>query len=159
MVVHSSDPVDRLSVVGLLADEPQVRVLGGDDRALATVIVLVERAVGDVALSWIRAAWHESTADRPRCVVVTDGFRGMNLLAAVECGVAAVLPRRGLDGSRLVRSVRSVSAGGGHLPPALQGELLRQFDRGQRELPGSAGRTSLAGVGALVDYLTGSRAS
>ncbi len=130
VVVHSSDPVSRMNVVSLLAEDLRVSVLAESDRARADVIVVVAGAVGDATLSWLRTVRDESVlAAKPRCVLVTERIRGTNVLAAVGCGVAAVLPRQGLDPTRLVRAVLSVNRGVARLPLILQGEMLRQLDR------------------------------
>ena len=135
VAVHSSDPVSRLGAISMLADDARLRVLDDADRMRAGIAVVVEKVVGDSALSWMREVRGGAIAEAaPRCVLVADSIHALSVLTAVECGIAAVLPRHELDGGRLVRTVLSVSRGDAHLPPAMQGELLAQLNRVQREV-------------------------
>jgi DNA-binding NarL/FixJ family response regulator len=125
VAVYSSDPVSKLGAISMLARDTRLRVLDDADRTRAGVTVVVENSVGD-------SAWPRGSA--PRCVLVADNVHTVHVLTAVECGIAAVLPRHGLDGDRLVRTVLSVSRGDAHLPPAMQGELVTQLNRVRREV-------------------------
>ncbi|WP_433261131.1 response regulator transcription factor [Actinosynnema sp. CS-041913] len=148
VAVHSSDAVSRRGATDLLSGDPRLRVLDEADHPQASVTVVVERLVGDPALSWLRRIRDGSTAEiTPRCVLVTDSARGIGVLTAVECGVAAVLSRQDADRTRLVETVVSVSRGIAHLPPAMQGELLLQLDRVRREVLEPNGLT-MTGVDA-----------
>jgi DNA-binding NarL/FixJ family response regulator len=126
VAVRSSDPLSEAGVASILRGDPRVRLLDG---TAAEVIVVVEDVVGDGVLSWLR----EATCDL-RYVLVTDQFRPSNLLAAVDRGVMAVLPRRRLHPGQLVAAVISVGNGGAHFSSALQGELLGRLDTMRREV-------------------------
>ena len=80
-------------------------------------------------------------------MLVTDDFRTVNPLIAVECGVAAVLPREGLRPARLVQAVLAVHSGAAHLPPAMQGQLLTELARMRRDVLEPNGLT-MTGLGA-----------
>lgn len=80
---------------------------------------------------------------RPVVVVVsnaaTEAWRDGELLAAVECGVVAVLEAGELTAARLLRCLRVVLDGGADLPVTVQGRLLRDVVRVQREVLAPAG--------------------
>jgi DNA-binding NarL/FixJ family response regulator len=135
VAVHSSDPVSRLGAISMLTGEAQLRVLDDADRGRAGVTVVVEKAVGDSAIAWLRGIRGEAgSGPAPYCVLVADNIHTLSVLTVVECGIAAVLPRDELDGGRLVRTVLSVSRGDAYLPPTIQGALLTQLNRVQREV-------------------------
>ncbi len=79
---------------------------------------------------------------RPVVVVsnaATEAWRDGELLAAVECGVVAVLEAGELTAARLLRCLRVVLDGGADLPVTVQGRLLRDVVRVQREVLAPAG--------------------
>ncbi|WP_307832233.1 helix-turn-helix transcriptional regulator [Prauserella cavernicola] len=129
VAVHASDPLTGLGAADLLRQETRVAVLDEDDLASAEVIVVVEESITDGILALLRRARENSRRDpAPRCVFVTDDFRPDLLMTALECGLAAVLPRRDTGGDELARTVLAVSRGAGCLPPRLQGILLSRLD-------------------------------
>jgi DNA-binding NarL/FixJ family response regulator len=65
----------------------------------------------------------------PTCVLIADRLRAEDLLAAIECGVAAVVPRAEADPAVVVEAILAVSQGSALLPAALQGELFAQLAR------------------------------
>ncbi|OLF17622.1 helix-turn-helix transcriptional regulator [Actinophytocola xanthii] len=146
VVVHSSDPLNRLGTVGVLERHPQLTVLDEPDLANADVLVVVEDAVTDATFSRLRALRRESTAE-PRCVLVTDGFRAVNALVVVECGITTVLPRHELDHDQLAAAVLSANRGVAHLPPSVQGDLIDQLHRLRREVLEPNGLT-MSGIAA-----------
>jgi DNA-binding NarL/FixJ family response regulator len=131
VAVRSSDPVTELGAVTILAGCSQLRVLDGTERERAAVIVVVEEFAGDEVFAGLREMRGES---RPYCVLVTDHFRAADLMTAIECGVAAVLPRRDTVDADLVSVVLAVSRGAAYLSPSLQGMLLSQLERMRRDV-------------------------
>lgn len=147
VAVHASDPLSALGAASLLDGDIRLRVLPDEDQARAEVVVIIEESDEDT-YSWVRAIRAQSKADpAPRCVLVTDNFRAVNPLIAVECGVAAVLPREGLRATRLVQAILAVHSGVAFLPPAMQGELLTELARMRRDVLEPNGLT-MSGLGA-----------
>lgn len=129
VAIQSTDPVTALGATSILNDDARVRVV--DDAGEAEVLVVLERSIDDELFARLRAVRGESSL---RCVLVTDHFPPVGLMTAIECGVAAVLPRCGTTDTELVHAVLAVRDGAAHLPPALQGTLLTQLDRMRREV-------------------------
>ncbi|GAA4531688.1 response regulator transcription factor [Amycolatopsis samaneae] len=135
VAVYSPDPVARLGTASILDADPRLEVLGEAEFATAEVITVVEDSVGDETFRFLREVRAASRLEAPpRCVLVTDHFRPEGLMTAIECGMAALLRRRGLDRDPLTRAVVAVSQGAAVLPPRLQGNLLTHLDRMQRDL-------------------------
>lgn len=133
--MHAADRVVDLGANTILRGDPRVRVLDEADGDRAEVFVVVTRTVGDPVFKLLRDIRARSSRESPpRCVLVTDQFRPVGLMSALECGVAAVLPRRATTEAELVGTVLTVSTGAASLPPALQGALLGQLDRMRREV-------------------------
>jgi DNA-binding NarL/FixJ family response regulator len=148
VAVHASDRVTALGAISMLTADPRIQILDDADRAHADVVVVVEQTVGDEVFDWLREPVREKLRESPpRCVLVTDHFRAAGLLPAIECGVAAILPRRDTTGVELVRTVLAVSQGAAALPPAMQGALLAHLDRMRREVLEPNGLT-MSGVTA-----------
>jgi DNA-binding NarL/FixJ family response regulator len=135
VVVHSPDPICSLGVLSVLDQEPGLTVLNEADRGKADVIVAVEEVVGSATLGWLRKVRNESSADKaPPCVLVADDYRAMNTATVVSSGVSIVLPRRELKLTQLGPAVLAASRGLAQLPPALQGDLLKQLQQVQRQV-------------------------
>ncbi|MGY1496049.1 response regulator transcription factor [Streptomyces sp. QTS52] len=67
-------------------------------------------------------------------VLIPSEIDRADLFTAVECNVVAVLPRVAATSNRIEEAVLTAASGGGVLPSKLLGELLRQFERMQREV-------------------------
>jgi DNA-binding NarL/FixJ family response regulator len=135
VVVHSPDPIASLGVLGVLDQEPGLTVLDEADRAQADVTVAVEEIVGPATLGWLHEVRNESAADTPPpCVLVTDDYRAMNLATVVSGGVSIMLPWRELQLAQLAPAALAASRGLAKLPPAVQGDLLRQLQQVQRQV-------------------------
>ncbi|OLF18601.1 helix-turn-helix transcriptional regulator [Actinophytocola xanthii] len=148
VAVHASDRVTALGAVSMLAADPHLRVLDEADRTRAEVVVVVAPTPGEEVFDWLRELGRSRAGTPPpRCVLVTDDFRAVGLVPAIECGIAAILPRRDTTGAELVRTVRAVSKGAASLPPAMQGALLDHLDRMRREVLEPNGLT-MSGVTA-----------
>jgi DNA-binding NarL/FixJ family response regulator len=131
--VQASDPVIRLGATSILGADQRLRLV--EDGEPAEVLVVIERSLNDSVFARLRAAREQSPPESPsRCVLLTDHFPAAGLMTAIECGVAAVLPRRGTSDTELVRTVLAVRGGAARLPPALVGTLLTQLDRMRREV-------------------------
>ncbi|WP_246257793.1 response regulator transcription factor [Amycolatopsis anabasis] len=135
VAVYAPDLVARLGATSILGADPRLNVLDEAGFAAAEIIVVVADSIGERVFKFLREARDGSRLESPpRCVVVTDHFRTEVLMTAIECGMAALLPRRTLEGEKLVRTILAVSQGAAALPPRLQGSLLTQLERVQRDV-------------------------
>ncbi|KFU75595.1 DNA-binding response regulator, NarL/FixJ family, contains REC and HTH domains [Amycolatopsis lurida] len=135
VAVYAPDLLAGLGTTSILGADDRLDVLPDTDLGAAEVIVTVGDSIGDGVFAFLRQVRAASSlATPPRCVIVTDHFPVQVLMTAIECGMAALLPRRELDGEHLVRTILAVSQGAGALPPRLQGSLLSQLERIQEDL-------------------------
>jgi DNA-binding NarL/FixJ family response regulator len=131
VLVHAFDEISQAGVVALLSCSPQMR-LRVDAELEATspevVVLVVDGVAGTDAFAYLRRIQSRAGADQaPRCVIVADHFRPEDVLAAVECGVAAILRRSEIKDTALVHAVQAVSRGAALIPATLQGVLLEQL--------------------------------
>jgi DNA-binding NarL/FixJ family response regulator len=134
VAVHASDGVTARGADHLLRADARLTVLAEDELAYAAVIVVIGESITDRALSFLgRARATSRLASPPRCVIVGDQFR-LDGLSVMQYGVAAVLQRNRTSGEKLVQTVLGVGLGEAYLPTWLQGKLLAQFERVQRDV-------------------------
>ncbi|WP_329791580.1 response regulator transcription factor [Lentzea sp. DG1S-22] len=131
VAVQASDPLTAAGLISGLSAEQDVTVEEGLHSGDADVRVVAAGSLTPGLLLVLRRA---AAKDRVPVVLVVTRLREAELLAAVECGVVAVLPRASVTPDRLVHSVRAAAAGGGVLPPAMIGELLKHVERLQHEV-------------------------
>ncbi|WP_282106717.1 MULTISPECIES: LuxR C-terminal-related transcriptional regulator [unclassified Crossiella] len=150
VTVHAPDPLTAEGILSTLSAQPEFVVEQGIESAPAEVRVVATDALTPELLSLLRRV---SGDDGAPVVLVVEKLAESQLLAALECRVVAVLPRAAATGDRLVHGVRAAAAGGGVLPPAMLGELLKHVERMQRDL--LAGKSvNAAGLSAReVDVL------
>lgn len=135
VAVYAPDPLAGLGTTSILGADERLDVLPDTETGSAEVVVTVGDSIGDGVFAFLRQVRAASSlATPPRCVIVTDHFPVQVLMTAIECGMAALLPRRDLDGEQLARTILAVSQGAGALPPRLQGSLLSQLERIQEDL-------------------------
>ncbi|MFG7942317.1 helix-turn-helix transcriptional regulator [Streptomyces cacaoi] len=114
-----------------LSATPNIEVLAVGSTVPADVAVFVtERMTVDVTSALRRV---KNTSRIPVVLIASDIDRA-DLFTAVECNVVGVLPRAAATSKRIEEAVLTAAAGGGVLPSKLLGELLRQFERMQREV-------------------------
>ncbi|GAA1982158.1 response regulator transcription factor [Amycolatopsis minnesotensis] len=148
VAVHAPDPMTGLGAASMLGADERVKVLVDADSARAEVIVAVADSIDDSVFAFLREVRAASELESPpRCVIVTEHFRSDVLMAALECGMAALLQRSATGAAELVRTVLAVSQGVAYLPPRLQGSLLKQLSRMQQDVLEPNGLT-LSGLSA-----------
>lgn len=131
----ASDPVTEFGVKTLLGADPRVKVLAEDEFALAEVIVVAEAGTARGVLPLLREVRAAARSKPlPRCVVVTDSFRADAVVAAIDCGMAALLPSSRITGDALVRTILAVLNGDGVFPSWLQAQLLDQLETIRRDV-------------------------
>jgi len=129
--VQTSDPFLREGIAQFLGTRPELELLAENQVGNSRVLVIAEESICADVLARLR---HTAGDSALGVVLVTSRMREVDLLAAVECGVNAVLPIADSTSERLVRVVLSVSAGRAELPGDLLGALLNQVNRLQREV-------------------------
>ncbi|QWF83503.1 helix-turn-helix transcriptional regulator [Amycolatopsis sp. CA-230715] len=135
VAVCASDPVTEFGVKTLLGADPRVKVLAEDEFALAEVIVVAEAGTARGVLPLLREVRAAARSKPlPRCVVVTDSFRADAVVAAIDCGMAALLPSSRITGDALVRTILAVLNGDGVFPSWLQAQLLDQLETIRRDV-------------------------
>lgn len=149
VAVYSPDPLTVTGLSSALSAEPGVEVLEGLPSTGVDVRVVATHQLTPDVLSLLRRA----AATRVPVVLVVNELTEPQLLAAVECRVVAVLARQTVTGERLAHSARTAASGGGVLPPALLGELLKHLERLQREVLAPQGLNAAALNPREVDVL------
>ena len=136
--VRATDPVSEAGVASQLRVQHDLEVLSSDSPARPDVVVLVADRVDEPTAAGIRAT---RGSGGPRVVLVVGSVDGVEVLAAVEAGVAAIVRRCEATPDRLSTAIRAAATGDGHLPPDLLGRLLQQVGDAQRNAAAPTGLT------------------
>ena len=136
--VRATDPVSEAGVASQLRVQHDLEVLSSDSPVRPDVVVLVADRVDEPTATTIRST---RDAGGPRVVLIVGSVDGIEVLAAVEAGVAAIVRRREATPDRLSTAIRAAATGDGHLPPDLLGRLLQQVGDAQRKIAAPAGLT------------------
>jgi DNA-binding NarL/FixJ family response regulator len=136
--VRATDPVSEAGVASQLRVQHDLEILSSDSPARPDVVVLVADRVDEPTAAGIRAT---RDAGGPRVVLVVGSVDGVEVLAAVEAGVAAIVRRCEATPDRLSTAIRAAATGDGHLPPDLLGRLLQQVGDAQRKAAAPTGLT------------------
>lgn len=127
--VVASDPVSESGVRAQLRGRPELRVLEPDDDAAVDVTIAVTDDIDDTAIRTMKAAKRDGQS---AVVLVTTRVDDGGLLAAVEAGAGAIVPRSEVSPERLARAATSVAEGRGDVSADLLGRLLDQVGHLQR---------------------------
>ncbi|WP_190812441.1 helix-turn-helix transcriptional regulator [Saccharopolyspora pogona] len=130
VAVLSSDAITHAGLESCLDSRAEVLVVPNRNLVEVDVVVLAAERLTD-GVTALRALGDDLERS---AVLVIDQLDPAGLLAAVECGVAAVIPRIAATADHLIRVIQVAATGGGVLPPDLMGELLREIARLQREV-------------------------
>jgi DNA-binding NarL/FixJ family response regulator len=136
--VRATDPVSEAGVASQLRVQHDLEVLSSDSPVRPDVVVLVADRVDEPTATTIRVT---RDAGGPRVVLIVGSVDGVEVLAAVEAGVAAIVRRGEATPDRLSTAIRAAATGDGHLPPDLLGRLLQQVGDAQRKLTAPTGLT------------------
>jgi DNA-binding NarL/FixJ family response regulator len=136
--VRATDPVSEAGVASQLRVQHDLEVLSSDSPVRPDVVVLVADRVDEPTATTIRVT---RDAGGPRVVLIVGSVDGVEVLAAVEAGVAAIVRRGEATPDRLGTAIRAAATGDGHLPPDLLGRLLQQVGDAQRKLTAPTGLT------------------
>jgi DNA-binding NarL/FixJ family response regulator len=135
--VRASDPVTAQGMTGLLGSRPEIRVVGDDERGVASVTVVVTDGVTDETFALLR----ELRRGPSRAVLVPSVIDDGQLARAVECGIVGVVRRAEATSARLAQIVAGAARGEGSVPGDLLGRLLEQMGRLQRDVLPTHGLT------------------
>ncbi|MET8759951.1 response regulator transcription factor [Lentzea sp. NPDC004782] len=135
VAVYSPDPLTVAGLSGALSAEAGIKVLEGLPSSDVDVRIIATYQLTPEILALLR----RTAATRVPVVLVVNELTESQLLTAVECRVVAVLPRLAVTGARLAHSIRTAAAGGGVLPSALLGELLKHLEHLQRNVLAAQG--------------------
>jgi DNA-binding NarL/FixJ family response regulator len=136
--VRATDPVSEAGVASQLRVQHDLEVLSSDSPVRPDVVVLVADRVDERTATTIRVT---RDAGGPRVVLIVGSVDGVEVLAAVEAGVAAIVRRSEATRDRLSTAIRAAATGDGHLPPDLLGRLLQQVGDAQRKMTTPPGLT------------------
>lgn len=150
VVVQASDALTLAGLTSVLRARPIVTVEQGPQGPDTDVVVLATDRLSPELMSSMRRAAAEFGAP---VVLVTNEISETELLTAVECRVVAVLPRAAATGDQLVRAVLTAASGGGVMPPALVGELVKHVERMQREVLAPRGLNAIGLSPREIDVL------
>jgi DNA-binding NarL/FixJ family response regulator len=136
--VRATDPVSEAGVASQLRIQHDLQVLSSDSPTRPDVLVLVADRVDEPTATSIRAT---RDSGGPRVVLIVGAVDGVEVLSAVEAGVAAIVRRCEATPDRLSTAIRAAATGDGHLPPDLLGRLLQQVGDAQRKVATPTGLT------------------
>lgn len=127
--VWAGDPVSEVGVRGQLRGRPELRVVeAGDDEQIDVTFCVTD----EVDEETIRAMKVARCDTRSAVVLVVTRVNDGGLLAAVEAGAGAIVPRGEASPERLARAATSVAEGRGDVSSDLLGRLLDQVRYLQR---------------------------
>ncbi|PRY35168.1 helix-turn-helix transcriptional regulator [Umezawaea tangerina] len=131
VVVHSTDPMTYVGLTSYLKSRPEMVIVDKQDAGQADVAVFSTERLTSEAMNRLRALAAERTVPT---VLMAGALTEAPLLAVVECGVVAILPRSAVTGEQLVDSIMAAAAGNGVMPRDILGKLLKRVEMLQREV-------------------------
>ncbi|WNV82668.1 response regulator transcription factor [Umezawaea sp. Da 62-37] len=131
VVVHSTDPMTYVGLTSYLKSRPEMVVVDKQDAGQADVAVFSTERLTSEAMNRLRELAAERTIPT---VLMAGALTEAPLLAVVECGVVAILPRSAVTGEQLVDSIMAAAAGNGVMPRDILGKLLKRVEMLQREV-------------------------
>jgi DNA-binding NarL/FixJ family response regulator len=123
-----------MTYVGLtsyLKSRPEMVIVEKHEASSADVAVFSTERLTSDAMNKLRAFSVERTVPT---VLMASELTEAPLLAVVECGVVAILPRAAVTGDQLVDSIMAAAAGNGVMPRDILGKLLKRVEMLQREV-------------------------
>jgi DNA-binding NarL/FixJ family response regulator len=146
VAVHAADPLTDVGLRTWLEEHPRIILT---TMAEAEVAVVTVTTVETSVLHLLRGL---PTPAGSRLVLIVSGGGQADLVAA-EPRIRAVLRRPEVDAAALARAVHDVAAGRACLPSAVQGRVLDQLERIQREVLSPRGLTASGLNSREIDVL------
>jgi DNA-binding NarL/FixJ family response regulator len=134
--VVATDAVSEMGVRAQLRGRPELRLLETECIEAVAVTLVVADEVDETAVRMMREA---RCGGRSAVVLVATRIDDGGLLAAVEAGAGAIVPRCEATPERLTAAVVSVAEGRGDVSSDLLGRLLHQVGNLQRTVLASRG--------------------
>ena len=129
--VQAMDPLSRAGLVQHVARRPDIEVVAADRLADADVVAVAAPALSSRTMAQLRRTAETTQA---KFILVVEQLGNVDLLAAVEIGVVAVLWRSQATAERFAEVVVSTGRGGADLPPEIQARLVADVAGLHRDL-------------------------
>jgi DNA-binding NarL/FixJ family response regulator len=130
--VHAIDPITAAGLRAQLQGHPDIELVELDESAdVESVAVAAADSLSEPVMTMLRKARRHGCR---RVVLVCQAPPDLDLLAAIELGVCAILPRSDATTRRLARSVLGVASGEAALPADLLGRLIDSVARIQTDV-------------------------
>jgi DNA-binding NarL/FixJ family response regulator len=130
--IHALDPISAAGLMAQLQGHPQIELIEPGDAADAdSIAVTAVEALDEPAVMMIRKARRYGCR---RIVMVCTAPQNLDLFAAIELGVCAILPRNQASTHRLAHAVLSVAAGEAAIPADMLGRLIDNVARIQSDV-------------------------
>lgn len=130
--VHALDPVSAAGIASEVMGHPKIELIDFGEAADAESVAVVGLdTLDDESAQMIRKARRHGCR---RVVLVCAAPQALDLLAAVELGVCAILPRSEATPHRLAHAVLSSAAGEAAMPADMLGRLLDHVARIQHDV-------------------------
>ncbi len=130
---HALDPISSAGLVAQLRGHPGIEVVEPGPAADADSVALcaVDSSLTDGAVTMIRRAKRHGCQ---RVVLICTNPTGLDVMAAIDLGVCAILPRHEASTHRLVQAVLSVAAGEAAMPADMLARLINHVARLQTDV-------------------------
>lgn len=130
--VHALDPVSASGLQSELRDHPQIELVEfGEAADESSVAVAAIGSLDEAELVMVRRSRRYGCR---KVVLVSAAPHDLDLFAAIEVGVCAILPRDEASSDRLTRAVRSAAAGEAAIPANMLGMLIDQVAKIQHDV-------------------------
>jgi DNA-binding NarL/FixJ family response regulator len=130
--VHAVDPVTVAGLRAQLHGHPDLEIVELDESAdVESVAVAAADSLSEPVVTMLRRARRYGCR---RVVLVSECASELDLLAVIELGVCAILPRGDATTRKLARTVLGVASGEAALPADLLGRLIDSVARIQTDV-------------------------
>lgn len=136
--VYAADAITQFGLQTQLRHESQLDVVARDQVDADTVVVVAAEAMDEQTLRQLREL---NRLGSRHAVLVTSSLDDTALLAAIEVGICALVPRPEATPTRLAQVVVKAARGEAALPADVLGRLLRQVSRLQHNVLAPRGLT------------------
>ena len=127
VAVLAGDTITAKGTAAFLSTCEGIRVVPGERRHEAEVVLILVRRVTDETLGWMRGAAEAADGRDVRFVLVSDGITERQVLRAVTYGLVSVVPSQHADFDRVLHTIAAVREGRVDLPDLAQGWLANRI--------------------------------
>ncbi|MFG2831936.1 response regulator transcription factor [Streptomyces sp. NPDC048434] len=138
VALHTTDAVVRTGLISCLRQDRRLSEIDTAKAGEADVVVVAVETADGSTLKMLRGLRADPTA---RFLVIVKRQWRIEISIAVDCGVRAVLWHSGFSPKGLALTILTVAQGGGSFPYTLQGDLMEQVQKTQREILAPMGLT------------------